>query len=131
MEWIAVPESFRDRWEGPAWRWWSLLAGVVLAALAAVLGGVISLVSGRALAPLVMIALLVELLVLSGRGSGMLEGRAGRAIAGGMARQPLPERRRRGQNLSEAERQRRDRSTIRSGLLALPVLAAFLTLLFG
>ena len=126
-----LPDVFKDRWEGPAWRWWALAVGLALALGTALLGSLVALVIDGDVRSLILLGLLVALLVAGVVGSGMLEGLSGRAIAGGMARQPLPERRPTGRKLSDADQLRRDRTTLRAGLVALPLFVAFLGLLIG
>jgi hypothetical protein len=125
-----VPDSLRDRWDGNRWSWWALMAGGLLVLLALVAGLTASLVLPGGWSSLVLSGLLVELIAIGVVGSGMLTGLASRAIAGGMARQPLPEQRRGAHDLTEHERTRRDRRTLRAGVMALPILAAFVILLY-
>lgn len=126
-----VPDAIKDRWSGPAWRWWSLGGGLLLAALTSVIAGAIAAISGGDARAFALLGLLAELSVVGAVGSGMFEGLAARAIAGGMARQPLPERRKPDRTLSDADRLRRDRLTLRAGLIALPLLAVFFGLLLS
>lgn len=126
-----VPDAFKDRWDGPAWRWWALGAGVALAVVTGLFGVVLAAGIGGDERSLTLLGLLVELSVAGLAGSGMLEGLSSRAIAGGMARQPLPERRKPVRQISETDRLRRDRVTLRAGLIALPLLITFLSLLFS
>lgn len=126
-----LPDSFHERWDGPHWRWWALLAGVALTVIALGLAVAISTTIGGNTAPLAFLFVTLILFALSMIGSGMFDGLAGRAISGGLARQPSPDNRADRPLLSDNDRARRDRRTIRSGLIALPVFAAFLTLLLG
>lgn len=126
-----MPDSFHDRWDGPFWRWWALLAGVVLTAAVIGLAAAISAVLGEDTAPLAFLFVTLILFALSMVGSGMFDGLAARAISGGLARQPTEDTRAERQPPSDADRARRDRRTIRSGLMALPAFAAFLALLLG
>ncbi len=129
-----MPDSIRKRWEGHRWRWWALAAGAVLVGITLLIAGAISLVREGEWASLALLGLTLELALLGVIGSGMLDGLSGRAIAGGMARQPLPDSRMArptGAAPGEAEQRRRDRKTIRAGLIALPVFITFLILLFA
>jgi hypothetical protein len=71
------------------------------------------------------------MLILSVTGSGMLDGLAGRAVAGGLARQPAEDVRGQRKPPSDADRARRDRRTIRAGLVVLPLFVTFVALLVG
>jgi len=126
-----VPETIKDRWDGPYWRWWALGGGVALTGITAIAAIVIAALIGGDGRSLALLALIVELFGTGLLGSGMLEGLSGRAIAGGMARQPLPEQRKRARPISESDRAHRDRITIRASLIALPLLITFLLLLFA
>ena len=126
-----VPDSFHDRWDGRHWRWWALLSGVALVALALGLAAVISAVIDEDTAPLAFLFITAILFVFSLIGSGMLDGLAGRAIAGGLSRQPAEDDRADRPAPSDADRARRDRRTIRCGLAALPAFVTFLGLLFS
>jgi hypothetical protein len=125
-----VPDGIKDRWEGPAWRWWALGCGVVLTTSTAAAAMLVAALSGGDARSLTLLGLLIELLAIGISGSGMLDGLSGRAIAGGMARQPLPERRLRSTSRPATDQARRDRHTIRAGILAVPLLVVFLVLLF-
>ncbi len=127
--------GFTDRWNGPGWRWWALLAGVALV-LVAILGATLfSAILDERISALLTLALLGELVILSFAGSGMLTGTSRRMSRGGLQREtatidtdykPAGER--------EAERardrERQDRRTIRAGIMALPVFLTFIYLLF-
>jgi hypothetical protein len=126
-----VPDSLRDRWGGSAWRWWALVAGALLALATVAVGRLLAALIGGGRWDLVLLALLVELFALGVAGSGMLDGLAGRAIAGGMSRQPLLERRRGNPTRTLADQERLDRRTIRSALIAVPVGVAFVVVLVG
>lgn len=127
-----VPDAIKDQWDGPAWRWWALGSGIALVAVTIGASGALAAIVGGDARSLAMLGLLIELFVAGMIGSGMLEGLSSRAIAGGMARQPLPDQRSSGRTrpLSEPDRLRRDRITLRAGMLALPPLLTFLALLF-
>jgi hypothetical protein len=126
-----VPESFHDHWDGRHWRWWALLAGATLTALALGLAAAFALVSGQNLAPLSFLFVTIILFSLSLVGSGMFDGIASRAISGRLARQPTENTCAEDPAPDEIDRVRRDRRTIRCGLAALSPFAAFLTLLFA
>jgi hypothetical protein len=126
-----VPDSIRDRWDGPHWRRWALASGLILTAVGtAVAAGLATLFDQDAPA-LIQLVLLIELVTLSVIGSGMFDGLASRAIAGGLARQPAEDNRAARPAPTDADRARRDRRTIRSGLAALPIFVTFSALLFG
>ena len=125
-----VPESFHDRWDGRHWRWWALLTGTILTALALALAATIAAILDQNTAPLAFLFVTVILFSFSLVGSGMFDGLASRAISGGLARQPTVDTRADRPSPDDADRARRDRRTIRCGLAALPSLTAFLALLF-
>lgn len=125
-----VPESFHDRWDGRHWRWWALLAGITLTASALALAAILATILDQDIAPLAFLFVTIILFVFSIAGSGMFDGLSGRAISGGLARQPAEDRRAERPIPDETARARRDRRTIRCGLAALPALVVFLTLLF-
>ena len=125
-----VPESFHDRWDGRHWRWWALLAGATLTALALVLATVISTILDQSTAPLAFLFVTVILFSFSLVGSGMFDGLASRSISGGLARQPTEDTRAERPAPDETGRARRDRRTIRCGLAAVPPFVTFLALLF-
>jgi hypothetical protein len=126
-----VPDAIKDQWSGPAWRWWALGGGLLLAVLTSAVAGAIAAITDGDARSLTLLGLLAELCIAGAVGSGMFEGLTARAIAGGMARQPLPERRKADRTLSDADRLRRDRLTLRAGLIALPLLAVFFGLLLS
>ncbi|MGH9174558.1 MAG: hypothetical protein ACRD1H_09375 [Vicinamibacterales bacterium] len=126
-----VPDALRERWDGRYWRRWTLLAGGVLTAISAALATGVAAILGEERTPLVLLVLMLELAAISALGSGMFDGLAGRAIAGGLARQPAEDQRGRRSRLSDSDRARRDRRTIRAGVLALPLLMTFGALMFG
>jgi hypothetical protein len=125
-----VPDSLHDRWDGSSWRWWAFLAGVMLALLAVVAGLAASLALSGTRSSLVLAALLVELFVIGLAGSGVLTGVTSRVLGSGIARQPLPKVPPPARELADHERARQDRRTLRAGLMTMPVLVAFVTLLF-
>jgi hypothetical protein len=126
-----VPESFHDRWDGRHWRRWALLAGTVLTVLALALAAILATILDQDIAPLAFLFVTIILFGFSIVGSGMFDGLSGRAISGGLSRQPTEENRSAQPAPDDADRARRDRRSIRSGLAALPSLVAFLTLLFA
>lgn len=126
-----VPDSFHDRWDGPHWRWWSLVAGIALSALAVAVAVVFAELLEENAKPLAFLFVTVIVLLLSIIGSGMFDGLAGRAISGGLARQPAKDVRAERPAPNETEQARRDRRTIRCGLAALPALVVFVGLLFA
>jgi hypothetical protein len=126
-----VPESFHDRWDGRHWRWWALLAGGALTVAALALAAILATILDQDIAPLAFLFVTIILFSFSIVGSGMFDGLSGRAISGGLARQPTEENRAAQPAPDDADRARRDRRSIRSGLAALPSLVAFLTLLFA
>lgn len=126
-----VPDSFHERWDGQHWRWWALLAGIALTALAIAIAAVLATLFGQNTAPLAFLFVTLILFTLSIVGSGMFDGLASRAISGGLARQPTADTRSQRPIPNDAERARRDRRTIRCGLIALPVFVAFLVLLLS
>lgn len=126
-----VPDSFHDRWDGPHWRWWSLLAGIAASGLTLAIAAAVSAVLAESTRPLAFLFMTVLLLGISTVGSGMFDGLAARAISGGLARQPADDERAQRPVPSEEDRDRRDRRTVRCGLAALPALAAFVALLLS
>lgn len=127
-----MPESLRNQWDGNHWRRWAALAGVVLVGITLLVATAISFVREGEWLSLALVGLTIELLVLGITGSGMVDGLASRAIAGGMARQPLPDSRMAPRvEPSDGARPNRDRRTIRTGLVALPVFITFLVLLYA
>lgn len=126
-----VPDSFHDRWDGPNWRWWALVAGLALSAFALALAAVVSALLDEATKPLAFLFVTVILLTFSIVGSGMFDGLTSRAISGGLARQPAEDERSKRSAPSDADQARRDRRTIRCGLAALPAFVTFIVLLFS
>jgi hypothetical protein len=131
-----MPPALLALWDGPRWRWWTLLVGVVLVPLSVSIGALIALALGQDTIALIMLILMVELLIVSVIGSGLLDSMSRRMSRGGLARETfdLDELNRRlgktSEEDEEAEQARRDRRTIRAGLLALPIMSAFGYLLF-
>jgi hypothetical protein len=126
-----VPESFHDRWDGRHWRWWALLAGAILTALALGFAALIAAITDQDTAPLAFLFVTIILFSFSLIGSGMFDGLSSRAISGGLARQPAEDSRPGRKTPDDTDRRRRDRRTIRCGLAALAPFAAFLGLLFA
>jgi len=131
-----MPPALLALWDGPRWRWWTLLAGIALVPLSVGIGALIALALGQDTIALIMLILMVELLIVSVIGSGLLDSMSRRMSRGGLARETfdLDELNRRlgktSEENEEAEQARRDRRTIRAGLLALPITIAFGYLLF-
>ena len=131
-----MPPALLALWDGPRWRWWTLLVGVTLVPLSVGIGALIALALGQDTIALIMLILMVELLIVSVIGSGLLDSMSRRMSRGGLARETfdLDELNRRlgktSEEDEEAEQARRDRRTIRAGLLALPIMSAFGYLLF-
>jgi|GEM_PF-4511764 len=124
-----VPESFHDHWDGRHWRWWALLSGVLLTTFALGLAAILASILNEDTVPLAFLFVTVILFGFSLVGSGMFDGLSGRAISGGLSRQPAEDKRAERKAPDNTDRARRDRRTIRCGLAALPVFAAFLWLL--
>lgn len=125
---------WKMRWDGPGWRWWSLLAGCALVLVSVVLAILAGLMLGEKTTALLTIILMAELFVLCMTGSGLLMSTTRRMSRGGLQREtatididhrPPDER--------KAERQRdqerRDRHTIRTAIVTLPTLVTFIALL--
>ena len=83
-----VPESFHDRWDGRHWRWWALLAGSILTAVALASAAILATIFDQNTAPLAFLFVTVILFVFSIVGSGMFDGLTGRAISGGRVLRP-------------------------------------------
>jgi hypothetical protein len=134
-----IPEALRERWTGPRWRWWALLAGVALTAACLLLGWLLGELFDADAPSLMLLCLMLALVVDALVGAGLLERLSGRMLVGqGLERQPLPDDAKprptgdpRVAYTKTAEQERRDRTTIRAGLMVLPLLAAFLVLLFS
>lgn len=131
-----MQQQLLDQWDGARWAWWTLLAGCLLTGVTLALAALIALLFGQDATAVMMLLLMAELLVFSTSGSGLLDGMSRRMSRGGLARETAdlderlskdPEYKER----TEAELQRRDRRTIRAGLLTLPLLLTFGYLLFS
>lgn len=127
-------EDLREHWNGPHWRWWALAGGVGLVLLTAALAYLASIVLEQSTSTLLAPGLLAELLVLSMMGSGVLNATSRRMSRGGLARETATldvDHGAREPSTADKERDReaRDRSTIRSAIMLLPVLLAFIYLL--
>lgn len=126
--------SLRDRWDGERWRSWTLVAGVALLPVSAALAGLVGLLTGESVLPLLLLFLVVEILATSIVGSGLMDSMTSRMSRGGLTRESA-ELVDRGQNESdlmaaeERNRELRDRRTIRSGILVLPLIVGFVALL--
>jgi hypothetical protein len=131
-------EALRERWTGPRWRWWALLAGIVLTGVCLLLGWSLGEAFGADAPSLMLLCLMLALVVVALVGAGLLERLSSRMIVGqGLERQPLPDDAKprlpgdpRVALTKTAEQERRDRTTIRAGLMELPLLVAFFVLLF-
>lgn len=122
-------EALRERWAGPNWKRWSFLAGAALTLATTVIVPLIALALGGDPTSLTLLVLALESVGGALVGAGLLERLSGRMVTGGLARQPHPEAQP-GPRLTDADRERRDRLTIRAGLIVLPIFATFITLLF-
>lgn len=126
----------RNRWDGQHWRWWALVAGLLIVPGMAVIAILFSLVLGDPIKGLWTFGLLAALFVLSLLGSGMIKNTSRRVTRGGLAHRSAtietdnrsPEERK-----AEEERERKelDRRTIRMGIMALPVFVTFIYLLLS
>ena len=131
-----MPPALLTLWDGPRWRWWTLLAGIAVVPLSVGIGALFALALSQDTVALIMLILMVELLIVSVIGSGLLDSMSRRMSRGGLARETfdLDELNRRlgktSEKDDETEQARRDRRTIRAGLLALPITLAFGYLLF-
>jgi hypothetical protein len=128
-----VPARILQAWTGRHWRWWTLAAGAVLTGMLVVIAVLLALVSGADGASLTLLLLGLALVGTALVGAGALERLSARMIQGGLTRQPLPDQAPSGDQPATraADRERRDRVTIRSGLMILPMLLVFLVLLFS
>ncbi len=129
-------ELLIDLWDSRRWRWWTLVAGVLLVIVTAIVATIVATVIGQDVAGLVLLGLLAEIVVVSVIGSGVFDGISRRMSRGGLARETadldeLQELKTGRRKLSEAELQRRDRRAVRAGILVLPVFLTFIVLLFA
>lgn len=123
-----------ERWNGAAWRWWALAAGLGLVVATAGIAWLVVRVAGESFPALLSLALLAELLLLSLLGSGLMTGTSRRMSRGGLARETAtididhrsPEER---EADKERDRAAKDRRTIRMGIMALPVALTLIYLL--
>jgi hypothetical protein len=130
-----VPQPILNRWDGAHWALWTLLAGCLLALATLASAALVALLFDQDVTAFMMLLLMGELLVLSTFGSGLLDGMSRRMSRGGLARETadLDERFANDpayKERTEAEQRRRDRRTVRAGLLTLPLLLTFGYLLF-
>jgi hypothetical protein len=131
-------ETLRERWTGPRWRWWALLAGIALTGVCLGVGWLLGVAFGADAPSLMLLCLMLALVAVALVGAGLLERLSSRMIVGqGLERQPLPDDAKprppgapRVVITKTAEQERRDRTTIRAGLMELPLLVAFFVLLF-
>lgn len=130
-----MPPLILKGWDGTYWQFWTLLAGCLLTIASLALGSLIAALLGQDARALMMLLLLAELLIFSVAGSGLLDSMSRRMSRGGLARETadldaLLANDSRQAELEEVERARRDRRTVRAGLLTLPLLLTFGYLLF-
>lgn len=126
-------DALRDGWRGPRWRRWAFVAGAVLTLVTTSVVPLVAVALGGDPTSLTLLILALESVALALVGAGLLERLSGRLITGGLTRQPPPEALPEGapgSKMTDADRERRDRLTIRAGLIVLPVFATFLALLF-
>lgn len=130
-------ERLRGDWSGPRWRWWALGAGIALTALCLLAAAALAATIGANVASLALLFLMTALMAAALVGAGLLDRISGRMLMNrGLERQPLPPEQgtlsaASGGRANPAGQERRDRQTIRAGLIVLPLLAAFLGLLFS
>jgi hypothetical protein len=124
-------------WRGPRWRWWALLAGLALTG-ACLLGGLLCAeLFGMSASALMLLWVLLALLVTGAIGAGLFD-RFSEAQPSSPPRRPTLAARMAPQTPEElvphvktADEERRDRTTIRAGIIALPLVIAFFVLLLG
>jgi hypothetical protein len=128
-----VPSALKGAWSGRHWRWWTLVAGSALTGLLCGAAVLVAWAFDADSASLALLLLVVALLAISLVGAGVLDRLSARMIQGGLARQPAqqPDEAERKQSLSDTEMRRRDRLTMRAGIMVLPVFRVFLILLFN
>lgn len=146
-------DEIRERWDGPRWYWWALIVSIGLIIATAALAAAVAALLGQDLVPLFALGLVIELMVISVIGSGMLDGLSRRMTPYESGRKPASSEIRRpragGRSLSgeqdtsdddeeepedpeeERKRKEQERKTLRMGMMALPILVTFLVLLFG
>lgn len=128
----------RERWDGPRWRWWALAVGLALTGLCALLGAALGALFNADVPSLILLFVTLALFISAIIGAGLLERVTGRvALSQGLERQPPAAQPHARQPLDPRapiertpEMERRDRNTIRAGLVVLPLLAVFIGLLF-
>jgi hypothetical protein len=133
-----IPDTLRDGWSGPRWRWWALLAGLILTGACLLLGLLLATLFNTDAPSLMLLCLMVALVAVALVGAGLLERLSSRMVTGqGLERQPLPQKPDpkpgagpRPMPPRTAEQERRDRTTIRAGLVVLPLIIAFGFLLY-
>lgn len=126
--------SMRERWDGDRWRWWSLLAGFALLPVSAALAGIVGLITGERMLPLILLILVVEIFVTSIVGSGLLDGMTSKMSRGGLTREGADfvdraETEAELEAIEERQRELKDRRTVRAGIFVLPLIVAFVALL--
>ena len=132
-----IPNAMQTRWSGPRWRWWAVLAGLALTGCCLLLGLLLATLFGVDAPALMLLCLMLALIIVALIGAGLLERLNSRMVLGqGLERQPLPSesatRRAADPRLvltRTADQERRDRTTMRAGLMVLPLLVAFGVLL--
>lgn len=97
-----MPVEFREKWDGPHWRWWSLLAGVALLLVTIAIGALLALVLGQDIIAFILLLLIAEVLGISAVGSGLLDSATRTMNRGGMAREGADVRSRRPRTAREA-----------------------------
>lgn len=123
-------EHLAARWNGPGWRWWTLLAGVLLVPLTALLAAGVAELTDEAFEPLLLLFLIVEILAASLLGSGLLDSLTRKMTRGGLARESTDyvnaaDKMGDLEALEERNREAQDRLTIRAGLIVLPLIITF------
>lgn len=151
MWWMSLIEWAQAAWAGPKWRWWSLAGGLGITAVSLLIWLILEPLMGQSGKAVATLILFVAVLILSLIGSGMIEGvsqrvsgdevipdrRPGRRLS---RREQERERRQREEESDEARaareqriaeaHARRDRRTVGAALALVPVIAAFLYMLF-
>lgn len=128
--------ELQQRWDGPRWYFWSLLAAVILIVVTAGVASLLAAAFGQDRRPILALGLIVELLVVCVIGSGMLDGLSRRIKPSGSTHEtsnPGAESTTgddEEDEPDERERREQERKTVRMGIIALPLLIVFLVLLY-